>query len=612
MKLHLSSENYNNEEYTNVNFSPDTKKSLIYDFRSSLKDKQNEELIDLKGQEIFLAKKFAILSLRQKLIYYSTYENLDISFDKKVEELFRLINKKSSLNLEENQITEILKTNGFIRNLEKFQLSNLKKLLSLNHGMNFSVPGAGKTSVTLALHTILKNYKKSEINSLLIIAPKNAFGSWDDEVINCYDLNESKNMEITRLSGSMAEIANNLFSEKKNFIINYERVPIIKNLLSEFLSKNKCHLILDESHRIKSQDSERAMSIRELSTFPVRKDILTGTPITLSEIDLENQWFFLYPDIALPNINEFKSFFVRTTKKNLKLSTINRTEKPAGRINVEMSSLQQNLYSKILIPRLSRVAGQWNTSNLREMRKCIIQLMQASSNPHLLTLRQENEDYFIGDDIDIKLFGDLSREEFSPKLYKAAEIARNLAKEGKKTLIWSYFVHNVEALATKLLQDLNAQFIHGGVDVGSSNEPGTREFKIKKFKNDKDCMVMVANFAACSEGISLHKACHNAIYIDRSFQAGQYIQSENRIHRLGNYDNKNIYYLESVTSSDVLNIDYKISKNLQKKIDIMDKWLNDEDLRKSGLDEDDSNPFDYNLSIKDLEIILEDYAKKIL
>ena len=276
-----------------------------------------------------------------------------------------------------------------------------------------------------------------------------------------------------------------------------------------------------------------------------------------------------------------------------------------------MSPIQQNIYNKILIPRLNRVAGQFNTSNLREMRKCVVQLMQASSNPYLLTLREENEDYFIGDEIDVKLFQDIAKEEFSPKLYKAAEIARKLAKEGRKTLIWSYFVHNVESLATKLLQDLDAQFLHGGVEVGSSDEIGSREWKIKKFNTDKNCMVMVANFAACSEGISLHKSCHDAIYVDRSFQAGQYIQSENRIHRLGNYNTKNIYFLESITSSDVLNIDFKISKNLQRKITIMDRWLNDSDLTRLSLDEDDTDPFDYNLTISDLEMILEDYARKI-
>ena len=614
MDLHLSIEKYKNIDYFKINFSPNTKKSIIYDYRSNLKQKQKEDLIDIKGQEIFLAHLFSVASLRQSLIYYNQYEKLNITFDEKAEAFFKSINpehKDISQDLSLEKIIEILKANGFERNLEKFQLSNLKDLLAMQHGMNFSVPGAGKTSVTLALHTILKETKSSDIDSFFVVAPLNAFGSWEDEIIECYNKEVAESMKLTRLEGSQEEIFNQLNSGKKNFIINYHRVPTNKHLIWNFLTKNKCHLVLDESHRIKSQDAITALSIRELSVFPVRKDILSGTPITWKDVDLENQWYFLFPDIPVPKVNEFNKFFVRTTKRDLNLPEINRTKSPAGRIQVEMSSAQQNLYSKILLPQLSRIAGNFSESHLREIRKCVIQIMQASSNPYLLTLREANEEYFIGDDIDVKLFQDITKEEFSPKILKAAEIARKLAAEGKKTLIWSYFVHNVESLATKLLQDLNAQFIHGGVKIGSSEEIGTREWKIKKFNTDKDTMVMVANFAACSEGISLHKSCHNAIYIDRSFQAGQYIQSENRIHRLGNNDKKNIYYLENITSPDVLNIDFRISRNLQRKITIMDNWLNDPDLTRLSLDEDETDPFDYNLTKNDLEIILEDYARKI-
>lgn len=44
---------------------------------------------------------------------------------------------------------------------------------------------------------------------------------------------------------------------------------------------------------------------------------------------------------------------------------------------------------------------------------------------------------------------------------------------------------------------------------------------------------MVANPAAACEGISLHTVCQNAIYVDRTFNAAHYLQSEDRIHRLG-------------------------------------------------------------------------------
>jgi SNF2 family DNA or RNA helicase len=44
---------------------------------------------------------------------------------------------------------------------------------------------------------------------------------------------------------------------------------------------------------------------------------------------------------------------------------------------------------------------------------------------------------------------------------------------------------------------------------------------------------MVANPAAASEGVSLHRVCHHAIYLDRTFNAAHYLQSEDRIHRFG-------------------------------------------------------------------------------
>ena len=80
---------------------------------------------------------------------------------------------------------------------------------------------------------------------------------------------------------------------------------------------------------------------------------------------------------------------------------------------------------------------------------------------------------------------------------------------------------------------MGADFIHGGVDAGDENDFDTREGKIKRFHTDDTCKVLVANPAACSEGISLHKVCQNAIYLDRSFNAAHYMQSEDRIHRLG-------------------------------------------------------------------------------
>ena len=45
-------------------------------------------------------------------------------------------------------------------------------------------------------------------------------------------------------------------------------------------------------------------------------------------------------------------------------------------------------------------------------------------------------------------------------------------------------------------------------------------------------MVLVANPAAAAESISLHEHCNHALYLDRTYNAGQFLQSQDRIHRL--------------------------------------------------------------------------------
>ena len=55
--------------------------------------------------------------------------------------------------------------------------------------------------------------------------------------------------------------------------------------------------------------------------------------------------------------------------------------------------------------------------------------------------------------------------------------------------------------------------------------------KIKNEFNDKNSslQVIIANPQTCSESISLHKACTNAIYYDINYNATEFLQSLDRI-----------------------------------------------------------------------------------
>ena len=126
--------------------------------------------------------------------------------------------------------------------------------------------------------------------------------------------------------------------------------------------------------------------------------------------------------------------------------------------------------------------------------------------------------------------------------------SKRISFRGKKVLIWSSFVENVYNISEEL-EDLGAVFIRGDVPTSENSEEGylnsvifedastdemkTREERIQKFKTDESCMVLVANPSAAGKGSSLHDVCHNAIYIDRTFHATEFMQSMDRIHRYG-------------------------------------------------------------------------------
>ena len=107
--------------------------------------------------------------------------------------------------------------------------------------------------------------------------------------------------------------------------------------------------------------------------------------------------------------------------------------------------------------------------------------------------------------------------------------------------------------------------------------------------------LLVANPAACSEGISLHKACHHAIYVDRTYNAAHYLQSRDRIHRLGipQGTETHIYILESVVPRNVGSIDRSVSRRMSQKLRIMHEALDDFDLQKLALDEEEGDTRQY-------------------
>jgi SNF2 family DNA or RNA helicase len=116
---------------------------------------------------------------------------------------------------------------------------------------------------------------------------------------------------------------------------------------------------------------------------------------------------------------------------------------------------------------------------------------------------------------------------------------------------------------------------------------------------------MVANPAAASEGISLHTICQNAIYVDRTFNAAHYLQSEDRIHRLG-------LRKDQVPMIEILEcratIDEVVRLRLGVKVDRMSTVLNDPSLNVDPIPfdefDEDTDEDSAGISIDDIAAII--------
>jgi len=503
------------------------------------------------------------------------------------------------------------------RQLTDEQERNLGQLLALRHGANFSVPGAGKTTTLLAGYEALR--ARGQVDRLLVVAPKNAFLSWEDEVALCFP-DENTRPVLTRLVGGRQGVGTRLLDDPEIALITYQLLPNTLDLVKAWARRHRMHVALDESHRVKAGYSGvLASAALELAEVAERRDILSGTPLPHAPEDLRPQLDFLWPGQRIlpelrviaespPDVIEqvergIRPLYVRTTKSELDLPELI----PVPRL-IELGPLQRELY-ELLRSEAARAASGMRLHDKRFFRLLggqVVRLLQAASNPMLLTQgelvpRSDLEPTPQGARA-WELLRELARYEQPAKVAHAVARADEIVNAGERVLIWSGFILNLTSLE-RLLAEHQPVVLYGSVPTGPSDDPDTREGRIRRFHEDPECRVMIANPAACGEGISLHRACHHALYLDRSFNAAHYLQSVDRIHRLGlpKGVEPRVEILEAADS-----IDQRVAQRLKAKIDAMARVLDDPGLAALAYDpEDVVEEFEGGIELDDLEEIMD-------
>ncbi len=522
----------------------------------------------------------------------------------------RLLRNTLTLKIQPEEIEKKLISAGLTRReLKSFQLRDLAHLLSLRHGANFSVPGAGKTTVAFALHLLTAQNDAH----VLVICPKSAFPVWRTIVRETMEANAPNrgSEEFVVLDGREADTDRLLRSGTRRFVISYDLMVRQQSTISAYLARQPVHLILDESHRMKAGlASQRGAFLLSIAALPIRRDILSGTPMPQDASDLASQLGFLWPglgyDLQLQRgtapRDVLGQLYVRTTKQELDLPEATRHYH-----EVDMRKGQLALYSIVrseALRQLTKAIRSSGQPDYLRARKSIMRLLQLSVNPTLALQSMAMDHRSINSGVvDLVI-----SEGASAKMRAVVSHARRLAREGKKSVIWTIFTGNILDLEG-LLADLNPVSLHGAVPSGEFTDIDTREGRLHRFHADSNCKVLLANPAAAGEGISLHTICHDAIYLDRSYVSTHYLQSIDRIHRLGLSPGTktNIHIYRTTAPREIGSVDLSVSRRLAFKIRNLQQLLNDPDLHKIALDEEDADdPLDLSVDLQDLVDLVEE------
>jgi SNF2 family DNA or RNA helicase len=148
----------------------------------------------------------------------------------------------------------------------------------------------------------------------------------------------------------------------------------------------------------------------------------------------------------------------------------------------------------------------------------------------------------------------------------------------RKVIVWSSFVGNIQSLAARY-PHLNPVTIYGEQDTVA------RDHAVRAFRGDPGVRLLVANPAAAREGLTLTEASV-AIYLDRTFNLVDYLQSQDRIHRISQTRECDIVLLLATQTIDefidfALEQKHRLARFTQKDADHID--ADDLELRKPDI-----------------------------
>ncbi len=502
----------------------------------------------------------------RKLNKYLYTNKLDLDFlSKRGKEIKNmLVNPTDEFNQFEKRVNSLLK-----RKLRLPQVKAAMHIVEMKRSMNFSVPGSGKTASILGAFEYLNSLPEDDpryVDKLLVIGPINCFKSWKDEYFIVSEKAKDINVDVIDIRdfdglSNRTVVLNYDYPKARLILLNFESIESLDKDISKLVD-DKTFVVFDEIHRIKRIGSGKYKASMNIVKNVNYRVALTGTPLPNGYIDLYNIFQILFGDYS-------RTYF-QITERNLKIQDNLFIEE-----GIENKALNEKMYPfYIRTTKKDLNVPEANQDNLifvsttKEEQRDYFNLLESSDNPLELATKLVKmgslgieatsvpEHSLLEDDTNETNYNKVT---FTTS--KIKELINLLKKHRRKSIIWCNFVDTIINLKRTLAEEgFKVTYIYGATPDDERNTI------IDKFNNTNEIEILITNPHTLAESVSLHRSCHDAYYVELNYNLAQYLQSRDRIHRLGLKEDTQTNYYILINSYDEdleTSIDKKIYDSLK-------------------------------------------------
>lgn len=402
--------------------------------------------------------------------------------------------------------------------------------------------GCGKTAP--ACNRIAIALSSRQVSRAIVVCPKSVMRVWPNELFIHGGITKDR---ICVLSGTPKQRKKILDSNFDVMICGYETA---RDSVVDLLKIGFGMIVLDEAHRIKNMSSKTFKAMVKLGDEASFRYALTGTPITNSPVDIcgtlsfldksllgtrsktaiYSRYVIMNPNrtghiVGYRNLSEISEKAALVSSRKRKSDCVSLPDKIITRIPVEMAGKQLSVYKKVRDDcvaefELESKAGTLSVSNVLSMSMRLLQITGG----------------FVADDD-----GGINRFPENPKI----EIVKDMVSDlDGKAIIWCQFIHEAQEVFDHVSKLAGSVIHHGRIGYKERQE------SIDKFLSDPDCRILVSTSPSAREGLTFTVANTN-IYYSRGWNLLDWLQSQDRSHRIGQQKSVNIYCLVAAESVDV-------------------------------------------------------------